>query len=192
MAISAIISGPSIWQGAGYGVEVMKDPVVEASSQAWPKSSFVYTSGTGASVVLNGLATAGTVIYGLAPAVAVGTGAVTPPNTLFGTTHYPFDVRERIIAMNISGSQATIGTTSGATWTGSGTNGVALAAGQQYGVLVPTSGTYKGLGFVDVSNTTQKLFEIVAIFPSTGSATIATSDNNTRVLVKVIPTVIQG
>lgn len=191
MAVSIIIAGPIIREESGAGIPVQKDPVTEASSMAWPKSAFVYTSGTGASVVLNGLATAGTVIYGLAPAAAIGTGKSTPPDALFGLTHYPFDVRDRIIEMNISGSQATIGTASGATFAGGGTNGVALAPGQQYGVLVPTSGTYKGIAFVDVSNTTQKVFEIVSIAQNS-QYVIATTDNNTRVWVKVIASVIQG
>lgn len=188
MTISAFIGPVQLKEEAYNGVPVQKDPVVEnGTSQTWLKSSFVFTSGTGASVVLNGLATAGTVIYGLAPASAVGTGATNPPATLFGNTHYPFDPRDRIFAINISGSQATIGTTNGATWAGGGTNGVALAPGQQYGNLTPTSGTYANINFLDVSNTTQKVYEIVRLDPGN-----LTSDNNPRVWVKVIPTVIQG
>lgn len=189
MAIESVIRNPFIIQEDGANEpSVQKDPVPENSTtQVWLDNGLVYTSGTGASVVLNGLATAGTVIYGQSPDAAKGTGSLVVPNALFGNNHYPFDVRNRIIEINISGSQATIGTSSGATYAGGGTNGVALAPGQQYGVLTPTTGTYANVNFLDVSNTSQKLFEIVRLAPNR-----ATTDNNPRVWIKVIPTVIQG
>lgn len=189
MAIATITQPFIRMEGQG-AVAVQKDAVTEAASQTWLAGSLVYTSGTGASVVLNGLASAGTVIYGQSPDSAVGSGASVPPSRLFGTLHYPFDVRDRILEINIantSASGAQTGTTSGVTWAGGGTSGVALAPGQQYGVVVPTSGSYAGMQFMDVTNTTQKLFEIVALAPGQ-----ATTDNNPRVWVKVIPTVLQG
>lgn len=206
MAVTLLgIKNPLIIQEGLGAIAVMKDPVPESylssTAQTWLKNSFVYTSGTGASVVLNGLATNGTVIYGQAPHAAFGGPAATvgavPPASLFGnggpdTTplHYPFDVKERIIEINIannSASGATIGTTSGVAWDGSGTNGVALAPGQQYGVIVPTSGAYAKMTFLDVTNTTNKLFEIVRLAPNE-----LTDANSGRIQVKVIPTIIQG
>lgn len=191
MAIAALIAAPYIRQEDGANEpSVQKDPQMEASSQAWIAGALVYTSGTGASVVLNELATAGTLIYGQSPDSAVGSGDTKPPNRLFGLLHYCYDVRNRIIEINIASATATsstIGTTSGVTWAGGGTNGVALAVGQQYGVMNPTSGTYKGVQFLDVNNTTQKLFEIVALPPG-----VATTDNNPRIWVRAITTILQG
>lgn len=189
MAIESTIRNPFIVEEAGSNQpSVQKPPITEnGTSQTWLDNGLVYTSGSGASVVLNGLATAGTVIYGQSPDAAKGTGSLVVPNALFGANHYPFDCRDRILEINISGSQATIGTTSGATWAGGGTNGVALAPGQQYGVLTPTTGTYANVNFLDVSNTSQKLFELVQLAPGR-----ATTDNNPRVWVKVIPTVLQA
>lgn len=196
------IRQPFIRQEGLGAIAVQKDPVPEnynggSNVQAWLKDSFVYTSGTGASVVLNSLATNGTVIYGQAPAAALGSPAASvPPRHLFGVggadnmgLHYPFDVRDRIIEMNLASTTlASIGTVNGASWAGGGTDsGPAIAAGQQYGVIVPTSGTYNKINFIDVKNTTNKLFEIVALAPGE----IATSANS-RVWAKVISSVIQG
>lgn len=192
MAIASKIAMPFIIQEEGSNQPtVQKDAVPEnGTSQTWLQGAFVYTSGTGASTVLNGLATAGTVIYGQSPDNAIGTGSTVVPNRLFGSNHFCFDVLGRVFEINIASAtagQAVIGTTNGVTWAGGGTNGVALAPGQQYGVLVPTTGTYNNYQFLDVNNTTQKLFEIVALPPYS-----ATTDNNARIWVRVISTVTQG
>lgn len=194
------ISMPFIREESGSNhPTVQKDALPEAGSSSWLKGTLVYTSGTGASTVLNKLATAGTVIYGQSPDVSHTSGTGNWPDAPFGLNHYPFDLRDRILEINISGSQGTIGTTSGATWAGGGTNGVALAPGQQYGVLTPTSGVYQNYQLLDVSNTTQKVFEIVALAPggpnlggTSFSSTQSVNDNNPRVWVKVIPGVLQG
>lgn len=176
-------------EGLG-AVAVQKDAVVEASSQTWLAGALCYTTAALGVVSLNGVISAGTVIYGQSPDSAVGSGASTPPSRLFGLNHFCFDVRDRILEINIantSASGANTGGANGVTWAGGGTSGVALAPGQQYGIVVPTSGTYQGYQFLDVTNTSQKLFEIVALAPNQ-----AITDNNPRVWVKVISTVIQG
>lgn len=178
-------------EGGSNEPAVMKDVLPEAATQTWLAGSLVYTSGTGASVVLNKLATAGTVMYGQSPDKSHYLGTGNWPDAPFGTNHYPFDLRDRILEINISGSVATIGTSSGATYAGGGTNGVALAPGQQYGVVTPTTGTYLNYQLLDVSNTTQKVFEIVSL-AVTPQNPQTTTDNNPRVWVKVIPGVIQG
>lgn len=181
-------------ESGGNNPAVQKDPLPEASgltsTTGWLPGSFVYTSGTGASVVLNKLGTAGTVVYGQSPDGSVNTATPVLPTKLFGLNHYPFDVRDRIIEINITGSAATIGTTNGATYAGGGTNGVALAAGQQYGVVLGT-GSFLNYQLLDVSNTTQKVFEIVGL-ANTPQNPQTTTDNNPRVLVKVIASVLQG
>lgn len=180
--------GPS-----GNSQTVQKDPVTEANTQAWLAHSFVQTSGTGAAVALQRCASAATAIYGFSVDAAKGTGTaaalLTPPFTLFGLLHYCFDPRDRIFEINAtngSASGANIGAT-GVTYAGGGTGGVALAVGQQYGILTMTSGTYSGYQTLDVTNTTQKVFEIVALAPGQ-----LTTDNNPRLWVKVIASVIQG
>lgn len=192
MAIAAKIAAPFIIQEHGSNEPtVQKDAVPEnGTSQIWLQGALVYTSGTGASVVLNELATAGTVVYGQSPDAAKGTGSLLPPDALFGANHFCFDLRDRILEINVASSTAgiaAIGTANGVTWAGGGTNGVALAPGQQYGVINPTSGVYKGKQMIDVNNTTQKVFEIVALAPNQ-----ATTDNNPRVWARLITTAIQG
>lgn len=173
---------------------VQKDPVPEAGSSVWLAGTLCYTSGTGASTVLNKCASDAVLCYGQSPDAAKGVAATSvllePPRALFGLNHYCFDVRDRIIEINISNASASganIGLTTGVTWAGGGTNGVALAPGQQYGLITPTSGTYLDYQMLDVTDTTNLLFEIVALAPGQ-----ATTDNNPRVWVKIIPTKIQG
>lgn len=189
MALTALgIKQVNIVQEGQGAVAVQKDAVTEATSQTWLAGSLTYTSGTGASMVLNGLATDGVLVYGMSPDSAVGTGSSVPPARLFGTQHYPFDVRDRILEINaISGTNIATIVSAGVTWAGGGTGGVALAAAQQYAVFVPTSGTYTNINFLDVDDTTNKLFEIVSLAPNQ-----STADGSPRVWVKVIPTKIQG
>lgn len=116
-----------------------------------------------------------------------------PPQALFGLNHFPFDVRDRFLeinASNASASGANIGLTTGVTWNGGGTSGVALAPGQQYGLIRLTSGIYAGYQMLDVTNTTQKFFEIVDLSQRGGGQ--SKDDNNPRLIVKVIPTLIQA
>lgn len=190
MAIARIAMPEIRMEHGSNSPAVQKDPVTEAGSSSWLAGSLCYTSGTGASTVLNVVATDGVLCYGQSPDSAVGTGLSTPPNRLFGTQHYCFDLRDRIIEINVANSSASgaqTGTSSGVTWAGGGTGGVALAPGQQYGLIKPTSGTYEKYQFIDVSDTTNLLFEIVALAPGQ-----SVNDNNPRVWAKIIPTKIQG
>lgn len=183
---------------------VQKGPYTEASSQTWLAFSLVQLTGTGASVVLQRCAADATAVAGLAPQAAVGTASnanlLKPPFALFGTSHYPFDLRDVILEVTISNaslSGANIGA-NGVTWAGGGTSGVALAPGQQYGLITLTSGTYSGYQFLDVTETTAKIFEIVALAPWAatntpgGRVAQATTDNNPRVWVKMMPASLQG
>lgn len=171
---------------------VQKDPLAEAASQTWLANSFVQVTGT-APGTLQRCAAAATTIYGLARDAAKGSttaaALLVPPFTLFGLNHYVFDPRDRIFEMSLTNgslSGANIGA-NGVTYAGGGTGGVAIAPGQQYGILTMTSGTYSGYQTVDVTNTTQKVFEIVALAPGQ-----LTTDANPRVWIKVIASVIQG
>lgn len=195
--IAAFIGQPTIWQEQGPELPVQKETLPEKTAATiafWLAGSFVVSTGTGVSVVLEGVLTAGTLIYGFCPDAALSNGVAiatpTPPTALFGFNHSCFDPRDRVFSMNLanaSAAGATIGLNTGVNYIGDGTNGVAIAPGQQYGIVRPTSGTYNQVQFVDVTNTTQKVFEIVGPDPRG-----KTTDASCRVLVKVIPTVIQA
>lgn len=189
------IANPLVYQTQGSNAcQIQKDPLPEKASQDWFAGSFVYRSGTGASAVIETCLSDSVLCYGASPDRAYGSGTAAsllkPPNTLFGLNHYPFDPRDVIFSVNISNASASganLYTTSGVTWAGGGTNGVALAPGQQYGLIRPTSGTYQGIQLLDVTDTTNKFFEIVGLAPYQ-----SVDDNNPRVLVKILPTIIQG
>lgn len=189
--IAALIGSPTLWEEHQASVPVQKDPIIEKASTSWFAGSFVVRTGTDVNVVLEPVITDGVLVYGQSPDAAFGTSAApTPPTGLFGLSHYPFDVRDRIFSINISDSSASgarIGVNTGVNYNGDGTSGVALAPGQQYACIRPTSGTYSGVQFLDVTDTTNKVFEIVGFDPR-GKAT----DASCRVLVKIIPTTIQG
>lgn len=194
MAISAIAMPFIRMEGGNNEPCVQKDAVAEAAAQTWLKDTLVYLTSAAGVPVLNKVVSSGILVYGQSPDPSVGTGGVsTPPTKLFGTNHFCFDVRDRIIEINAAAGTAGgaggtgIGTTAGVTWAGGGTGGVALAAGQQYGIYVPASGTYANYQFLDVQNTGTLLFEVVALAPGQ-----AITDNNPRIWVKVIPTKIQG
>lgn len=196
------ISNPFIRQEGPSSMSptVQKDVLPEAASQTWIRRALVQVTGTGASAALQVVPSAATAIYGQSPDAAYGSATATnllkPPNTLFGLNHYAFDLRDRILEINItdsSSSGANIGA-NGVTYAGGGTNGVALAPGQQYGVLLIATGVNAGYHTLNVQNTTQKVFEVVGLPPGANGLVAAqtTTDNNPRVLVKVIASVIQG
>jgi hypothetical protein len=194
----ARIAQPEIYAEAGSNQPgVQKQAVTEKAAQSWLLNTLVYTSGTGAAVVLEPCLTAAVLCYGLCPDASKGTTSppvmLQPPQALFGLNHFPFDVRDRFLeinASNASASGANIGLTTGVTWNGGGTSGVALAPGQQYGLIRLTSGIYAGYQMLDVTNTTQKFFEIVDLSQRGGGQ--SKDDNNPRLIVKVIPTLIQA
>lgn len=181
---------------------VQKDAVPEAATQTWLAGSLVFTSGTGASVVLTKAATAQPLIYGQSPDASKGSATsaelLRPPFALFGLNHFCFDLRDRILEINISNdsaSGATLGTANGPTWAGGGTNGVALAPGFFGRIVTPTSGTYVNYQFFDVGATVPAsatlvathIFEVIALAPGQ-----SVNDNNPRIYVKVIEARIQG
>lgn len=195
--ISQFIGMPTLYQEQGPEVPVQKPSLPEktaATIATWLAGSFVVRTGSAPSEVLEAVLSNALLIYGVSPDAAFSAGATIPtpmpPVSLFGFNHYCFDPRDRIYSINIannSAAGATIGLNTGVSYLGDGTNGVALAAGQQYGIVRPTSGTYNNVQFLDVTNTTNKVFEIVGVDPRNipGCA-------STRVLVKVIPIVIQA
>jgi hypothetical protein len=203
MAIESIIKMPTIVQEgpASNSPGIQKDVVTEVSGLTsgtagfWFPNAFCYTSGTGASVVLNQCASAATLVYGQSPDGAKGSATpaalLKPPFALFGLTHYCFDPRDRVFEVNISNATANqnslMGTTAGVTWAGGGTGGVALAAGSVCNLLTSTAGTYLNYQFANVATTAQPFFTVVALAPGR-----LTTDNSARIYAKVNPSYIQG
>ncbi len=196
MAIARIAQPFIIQEGQSNSPCVQKDAVPEIAASNWLAGSLVFTSGVGAAVVLNVVPTAGTLVYGQSPdAAKVSTTPaelLKPPFALFGLNHFPFDLRDRIVEVNaVSGTagNAVIGTANGVTWAGGGTNGVALAPAQKYGLFRASAGTYNLMQFLDVNNTVaaQQIFEIVALAPNQ-----SVNDNNPRVWTKIVEDKIQG
>ena len=177
MALQTNIFMPSIYQEGANNMATQKGPITDGSNSFAASALVVVTS---AALVL--VATAGTAIYGLCPD-ASKLSTDTPPVDLFGENHYPFDLKGRTLAMNVTdGTVAHIGTSSDGSWTS-----LSLAVGQQFGIVTPTTGTYTGYQLIDQSNTTQKLFTIVGLHPSS-----AASDINPLVLVKVLDAALQS
>lgn len=179
--------------GAGSNAaNVQKNGYPITAAQVWKANTLVVAVGAGAAQTLSRVIKAGVAIYGLAPQAEAG--KLTPPEALFGTTHYPFDLRGLYLEINATnGTQnsTTIGGT-GVTWAGGGTGGVALLAGQQYGINIQTSGTHDQIQTLDVSNTTQKIFEIVSLVPKVDGVTQLVTDANPRLIVKLIDSILQG
>lgn len=175
---------------------VMKGGLPITAAQVWKAWTLVVATGAGAAQTLSRVIKAGTSVYGLAPQAEAG--LTTPPGALFGATHYPFDLRGVILEINATnGTQdsTTIGA-SGVTWAGGGTNGVALLAGQRYGLNLQTSGTYSGIQTLDVQNTTaaQAMFEIIGLAPKhrTDNYQQLVTDANPRLLVKLVDNLLQA
>ena len=177
MATQTPIFMPVIYQEGANNMTTQKGPITDGSNSFTASSLVVVTS---AALVL--VATAGTAIYGLSPDGSHLSTDV-PPTALFGEDHYPFDLRGRTLVMNATdGTVGHIGTSSDGSYTS-----LSLAVGQQFGILTPTTGAYTGYQLIDTSNTTQKLFTVVGLHPSS-----ATTDINPRVLVKVIDAALQS
>lgn len=197
MAIE-IIRMPSIFQEgpSSNSPSVQKDPLQEAASQAWLAGALVQRTGTGSSARIQrtpgGGASPATLVYGMSPDAAKGSGTAAallqPPYALFGLNHYCFDVRDRILEINIgTATDANLGTSSGVTYNGGGTGGVALAPGLQFGLRVVAAGSYTGYQIMNVADTTNLVFEVVGIAPDKSP-----DNNSSRIMVKVLPSVIQG
>lgn len=174
---------------------VMKAGFPITAAQTWLKNTLVSVVGVGAAQTLSRTVRTG-LVYGLATQAEAG--LTTPPGALFGNTHYPFDLRGVILEINATnGAQdsSTIGA-SGVTWAGGGTGGVALLAGQKYGLNLQTSGASAGIQTLDVTNTTaaQVVFEVIGLAPKfrTDGYQQLVTDANPRLLVKLVDANLQG
>ncbi len=133
------------------------------------------------SAALATLATADVTIYGQTPD-ASHAATDKPPTALYGEMHYPWDLGLGAeLEINVgaaNGSDVTIGA--------SAKTPGDVAVGTSYGILVPTTGAYAGVPFLDPTNTTNLIFKVVAFVDGVGS-----TDYNGRVRVTIVPTTIQ-
>lgn len=201
---------PSIFQEgpSSNSPSVQKDPILEAGApdstgtprgtvQSWLAGSLVQevmiaTAHRRLQRTPGGGAAPATLVYGMSPdAAKVSTtpaSLLQPPNALFGLNHYCFDVRDRILEINIgTATDANLGTNVGVTYNGGGTGGVALEPGAKYGLRVVAAGVYTGIQILNVADTTNLVLEVVGIAPDKNP-----DNNSSRIMAKVIPTVIQG
>jgi hypothetical protein len=192
MAIAQIAMPFIRHERTGSSPAVQKVAVPEkATPETWLAGALVQLTAGAVPATLTVCPTAGVLCFGQSPDAAKGSSTpsnlLTPPYTLFGLNHFVFDVKDRIIEINAAAALTNVGTTNGVTWAGGGTGGVALAAGQKYGLLTGTTGTYNKYQFMDVTNTTNLFFEVVGLAPFQ-----SVDDNNPRVLVKILDAVLQN
>lgn len=168
---------PAIYQYHGASNRCVQKPPLGDGSNSFIKSSLVYIS----SGVLAAVATDGVLVYGMSPDGSHTSGQKFPEGAPFGELHYPFDLNDVVLQIQVTDGSATFGS-GGPTWTGA-----SLAVGNKYALIRPTSGSQSGMQFLDSSDTTNTLFEVVGLHPQS-----ATDDKNPLVLVKVLPTKIQA
>lgn len=177
------ISMPRIYsEFGGVNMTVQKGPISDGSNSFLALSLVKLASG-----LLAAVASTDVTCYGQTPDASKASTDV-PPAALFGQNHYVFDLKGRIIAVSITDATFRVGAT-GPSYDGTGgtTTGVALAPGQRYGILRATTGTYDQYQFLNIEDTTNDFFEIVGPFPDTRQAV---TDNNPRVLVKILDSVL--
>lgn len=150
---------------------------VSDGSNSFIANSFVKLS----SGELAAVATGDVVCYGYVFDASKAAG-LTPPEAFFGQNHYvchPEDVVFEINAAAFSTNTATIGS-SGVTWTGG-----SIAVGNRYGIGMADNSGYEGVHMLNTSDTTNDFFEVIALAPNQ-----AVTDNNPRLLVKILKSII--
>jgi len=160
-----------------FGNMFAQKPAVSDSTNTFLASTLVRL----ASGVLILVATDDVTVYGITPDVSHAATEL-PPAALFGENHYVFDLLGAEIEINIAALSAN------APVIGASAKTIAdIAIGGQYAIATATSGIYAGYQFLDPTDTTNKLFQVIAIADG-----MATGDYNPRVRCKILPSCIQG
>lgn len=126
------------------------------------------------------VATADILVFGLSPDANHLT-TDQPPVAFNGQNHWPLDILDAILEINVTNGTGAIGVA------GSAPQGTALTLGSQYGIYTGTAGAINGIQFINSADTTNKIFQVVGFSESGTSA-----DYNARVLVKVVPSTVQA
>lgn len=159
-----------------FGNMNVQRPPVSDSTNTFLARSFVYLS----SGVLAVIASDGVLCYGQTPDAShlVTDQFLTAP---FGENHYVFSPLDAEFEINVgvAATALVIGA--------SAQQPSAVTIGGQYGIDTATTGAYAGYQFLDPTDTTNKLFEVVGFVDG-----VLTDDYNGRVRVKIIPSTIQN
>jgi len=168
-------------------MNVQKPPVPDAGN-TFIKGALVYiVAGALAAIPSDGV-----LCYGQTPDKS-HTATELPPDILprpvgEGELHYPFSPLDAEFEINLAV------VTAGAPVIGATAQTLAaVVVGGQYGITIATTGQYAGLQFLDPTEVTALLFQVVAIdVKAPDGQTQASDDYNPRVRVKIIPSKIQN
>lgn len=152
-------------------------------SAPWIAGGTIVTITSG---LLNPVVTDGVLACGYCIEASAATAAASPPATRHDPhIHWPFNVRDCLFLVNITDASGNIGAANSAPQLS------AIAIGERYAMLRPTSGTYAKYQFLDSSDTTNDFWEVVAK-PALvdGIANVAATYNG-LVIAKIIPSLIQ-
>lgn len=138
-----------------------------------------------ASGVLIAVATGGTAVIGWSAGPSLASTDQPPKSITPGNLVYPFDLSgETFMVMSTTDSSVNTGVT------GTAASAPAISTigiGTTYGIITPTTGVLAGVQMVNLSDTTNTLLTVVAIYPNQAS-----SDLNGKVLVRVLSTRLQA
>lgn len=151
----------------------IQKPALSNAGNVFPARSFVKL----AAGALAACVTADVVCYGQ----AVDPSRLStdqPPVTLYGQNHWVFDPRDAQFVVNITSGAGLIGQANGAPQLS------AVTIGTQYG-LYRDGTTF--MQMLKTDDTTNKFFTVIAIYPNQ-----ALTDYNGRVIVELVPAVIQA
>lgn len=176
MARQASILMPELKRQFG-NMNIQRPPVSDSSNTFLAKSLVYLSSGA-----LAAIATAGVLCYGQTPDGShLATDAV--PAVLFGENHYVFSPLDAEFEINVGAVASSTDVQVGA---GAKTPGD-VVIGTKYGIYVPTTGIYAGVQFLDPTNTSNLLFQVVGKVDN-----VLDTDYNGRVRVKIVPSTIQN
>jgi hypothetical protein len=166
---------PALVQQTG-NMQTQLPPLAESAAQTWlPNSLVKIVAGT-----LTLCASADVLVSGLSPDKSHLSTEI-PPVAFFGQNHSVFSLHDATLEINIS--------TAGVVGSGGPARSTAVI-GSQYGLFTSTTGIAPqapiGTQTMDTSNTTDKFFEVVGFLDGSLS-----TDLSARVLVKVLPSIIQ-
>lgn len=160
--------------------------LAEAASQTFIAGSFVFNSGGTYAIMAttSNVSITSTKIAGLTTKAAVGSGSTRPPAVLRTNKHNPIRPENTIFEINLSS-----GTTLTTTWASACT---ALSVTSLVGSVVGLRIQSTGIITADTAITTANIspVQIVGIHPSAN--VLGTAEPGTRVLVKIVPSFIQG
>lgn len=175
MAIQAPILMPELVRQWG-NMNVQKPIVGDSTNTFKARALLTITAG-----VLVLIATDGVLIYGQTPDKSHAATEI-PPDAFFGENHYVFSPLDAEFEINV-GALSSTAIVVGPSAAKPGD----VVIGGQYAIATPTTGDWAGYQFLDPTDTTNKLFQVVGKVDGVND-----SDQNGRVRVKIVPVCIQN